>query len=121
MMYITIQHFHTHDLADNDLPGVSYAEVQQRLSLPAGVDFVLRHAGQRYVWLQDRPDDPPLVHQLAPAFPKQLPFIGLRADICSGCPQASDNTCGACGCNLLRLQADPDASCPLGKWGVDLS
>ena len=43
-----------------------------------------------------------------------------RLDICDNCPsdlRTGENTCGACGCNLLLKASMPDFECPEGHWG----
>lgn len=43
-----------------------------------------------------------------------------RMDICRQCPQLikAVNQCKECGCVMTAKTKLPNASCPLGKWGV---
>jgi hypothetical protein len=45
---------------------------------------------------------------------------GERLDICKACPELikATNQCKQCGCIMTLKTKLPNASCPLGKWGI---
>jgi hypothetical protein len=43
-----------------------------------------------------------------------------RMDICSSCEHFNSliKVCTKCGCNMVLKTKLPNASCPVGKWGI---
>lgn len=103
----------------NDLRFATHTDVALQLQAPDD-DVIGLSPTLRFAWLVDRPDDPPLEAPRRTLFPEVLPYVQTRVRACEVCNKAQAASCTACGCRLIDLQKDPDASCPLGKWGVHL-